>query len=77
MVAFNRNLEACFKTYAIHASGTIVFQERGPRLEALIQTFKTTARGLTSDADQKFMEEVWLEKLIRAAVQQGAKIPSK
>ena len=49
--AFNRNLEACFKTHAIPAGGTIVFQERGPHLEALIQTFNTTARGLTSDAD--------------------------
>ena len=48
---FNRNLEACFKTHAIPAGGTIVFQERGPHLEALIQTFNTTARGLTSDAD--------------------------
>jgi hypothetical protein len=46
-------------------------------LEALIQTFKTAAKGLTLDADQKFMQEVWLERLIRAAEQQGAKIPSR
>jgi hypothetical protein len=46
-------------------------------LEALIQTFKTAAKGLTLDADRKFMREVWLERLIRAAEQQGAKIPSR
>jgi hypothetical protein len=31
-------------------------------LEALIQTFKTAAKGLTLDADRKFMQEVWLER---------------
>jgi isochorismate hydrolase len=46
-------------------------------LEALIQTFKTAARGLTSDADRTFMQDVWLERLIRAAEQQGAKIPNR
>ena len=63
--------------HTIPDGGTIVFQERGPHLEALIQTFKAAARGLTSDADWKFMWEVWLERLIRAAEQQGAKIPKK
>ena len=75
--AFNRNLEACFETHTIPAGGTIVFRERGPRLEALIQTFKTAARGLTSDADRTFMQDLWLERLIRAAEQQGAKIPNR
>jgi hypothetical protein len=75
--AFNRNLEACFETHTIPTGGTIVFRERGFHLEALIQTFKTAAKGLTFDADQKFMQEVWLKRLIRAAEQQGAKIPSR
>jgi hypothetical protein len=65
--AFNRNLEACFETHTIPTGGTIVFRERGFHLEALIQTFKTAAKGLTLDADRKFMQEVWLERLIRAA----------
>jgi hypothetical protein len=39
--------------------------------------FKTAAKGLTMDADWTFMQEVWLERLIKAAEMQGAKIPSK
>ena len=46
-------------------------------MDALIQTFKTAAKGLTLDADQKFMWEVWLERLIKATEMQGGKIPSK
>ena len=64
--ASNRNLEACFETHKIPVGGTIVFRERGPRLDDLIQTFKTAAKGLTTDADQTFMREVWLERLIKA-----------
>ena len=75
--AFNRNLEACFETYRIPVGGTIVFQERGPQLDDFIQTFKTAANGLTMDTDWTFMREVWLEKLIKAAEMQGAKIPNK
>lgn len=75
--AFNRSLETCFETHRIPAGGTIVFRERGPRLDDLIKTFKTAAKGLTTDADRKFMQEVWLERLIKAAEMQGAKIPSK
>ena len=75
--AFNRNLEACFETHKIPVGGTIVFRERGPQLDDLIQTFKTATKGLTTDADRTFMREVWLERLIKAAEMQGAKIPSK
>jgi hypothetical protein len=38
--AFHRSLEACFETHRIPAGRTIVFRERGPQLEALIQTIK-------------------------------------
>ena len=75
--AFNRNLEACFETHRIPVGGTIVFQERGPQLDDLIQTFKMAAKGLTTDMNWTFMQEVWLEKLIKAAELQGAKIPNK
>ena len=46
-------------------------------MDDLIKTFMTAAKGLTTDADRKFMQEVWLERLIKAAEMQGAKIPSK
>ena len=75
--AFNRNLEACFETHRIPVGGTIVFQERGPQLDDLIQTFKMAAKGLTTDMNWTFMQEVWLEKLIKAAEMQGAKISNK
>src|SRR5258705_9255532 len=65
--AFNRNLETCFETHRIPVGGTIVFQERGLQLDDLIWTFKTVVKGLTMDADQTFMWEVWLERLIKAA----------
>lgn len=75
--AFNRNLEACFETHRIPVGGTIVFQERGPQLYDLIQTFKMAEKGLTTDMNWTFMQEVWLEKLIKAAEMQGAKISNK
>lgn len=75
---FNRNLEVCFETHKIPAGGTIVFCERGPRLVNLIKTFKNAITKLTVDADRTFLKEVWLERLIKAAELQGAKIvPSR
>ena len=75
--AFNRNLESCFETHRFPVGGTIVFRERGPQLDDLIQTFKMAAKGLTTDMNWTFMQEVWLEKLIKAAEMQGANIPNK
>jgi hypothetical protein len=42
-------------------------------LDDLIKTFKTAAKGLTTDVDKKFMQEVWLERLIKAVEMQGGK----
>jgi hypothetical protein len=76
--AFNRNLEACFETHKIAVGGEIVFQENGARLSnTLNQTFKEAVKKLTSEADRDFLKEVWLERLIRSAEQQGEKVPPK
>jgi len=72
--AFNHNLKACFKMHKILAGGTIVFCERGSHLVNLIKIFKNAITELTVDADWTFLKEVWLERLIKAAELQGAKI---
>ena len=46
-------------------------------MDVLIQTFKTAAKGLTTDADWTFMWEVWLKILIKAVEMQEEKMPSK
>jgi hypothetical protein len=75
--AFNRNLEACFKTYKIPSGGSIVFQERGWCCEVLIKMFKEAVKALTKDADHDFLREVWLKQLIKAVKMQAAKVPKK
>ena len=74
--AFNRNLEVCFETHKIPVGGSIVFQERGWRCEALIKMFKEAVKALTKDANHKFLREVWLEWLIKAVEMQGSKVPT-
>jgi hypothetical protein len=75
--AFNRTLEVCFETHLLGPNGTIVFRERGRRYEALIKLFKETVKSLPIENDRKFLQEIWLERLIKAAELQGAKIPKK
>jgi len=75
--AFNQNLEACFKTHKIPPNGTICCQEHGSRYEALIKMFKEVIKALTKDLDRTFLQEVWLEQLIKAAELQGAKVPKR
>jgi hypothetical protein len=75
--AFNRNLEVCFATHKIPPGGTIVFRERGSRYKNLIKMFKDTVKALTKDNERQFLQEVWLERLIKAAELQGAKIPNR
>jgi hypothetical protein len=74
---FNNCLEVSFQTHTIPANGTIVFHERGKCFLALISLFKEAVKKLTKDMERKFLQEVWLERLIRAAELQGAKIPAK
>ena len=73
--AFNKNLEACFETHTIPAGGTIVFREQGKHCEALIKMFKEAVKALTKDANHDFLQEMWLEQLIKVAKLQGAKVP--
>ena len=75
--AFNRNLEVCFETHQIPVGGSIVFRERGQRCQVLIKMFKEAVKALTKDAERDFLREVWLERLIKAAEMQGAKVPKK
>ena len=60
--------------HKILTGGTIVFCEQGSCLADLIKTFKNTITELTVDVDRTFLKEVWLERLIKAAELQGAKI---
>ena len=39
--------------------------------------FKEAVKALTEDADHDFLQEVWLERLIKAAKLQGEKVPEK
>ncbi|KAG1722946.1 hypothetical protein EDB19DRAFT_1834792 [Suillus lakei] len=71
--AFNRNMEVCFETHKLGRSGTITFRERGRHCEALVGMFKETVKKLAKDSERDFLHEVWLEWLINAAQQQGAK----
>ena len=75
--AFNQNLEVCFKTHKIPRGGTIIFRERGSCFNDLIKMFKDTVKRLTKDTECEFLREVWLERLIKAAELQGAKIPKR
>ena len=74
---FNKNLEACFETHTIPAGETIVFQAWGKHCEALIKMFKEAVKALTKDGGCDFLQEVWLEWLIKAAKLQGTKLPEK
>ena len=75
--AFNRNLEVCFETHKLGAGKMIIFQERGTRYDALIQMIKATVKALPNDKERTFLREVWLERLIKAAELQGAKVLAK
>ncbi|KAF9232269.1 hypothetical protein BU15DRAFT_81455 [Melanogaster broomeanus] len=75
--AFNRNLKVCFEMHNIGNGGTIVFHERGDQFDALIKMIKATVKGLPTDKKCAFLREVWLEQLIKAAEQQGAKVSAK
>jgi hypothetical protein len=77
LAAASRCLELCFETWqmARTGDGNIHFRERGSRLKALIVFMKTTVKKMT-EADRAVFKDAWLERLIRAAVANGAKIPS-
>ena len=73
--AFGNRMESCFETYKAKDQ-PIHFTERGKRLKALADLMKT-AVGKMTDGERTVFREVWLERLIRAAIADGAKIPPK
>ncbi|EIN06290.1 hypothetical protein PUNSTDRAFT_73512 [Punctularia strigosozonata HHB-11173 SS5] len=73
--AFNRNLETQFRTHTLPPGGSVTFLERGSCYDSLIKMFKIVLRELPSE--RKFIQDVWLERLIRDAKAAGATIPSK
>jgi hypothetical protein len=75
MFAFNRRLEVAFQTHKLRGS-PLVFKERGKRIQALEIFFKQNIKGNTLP-DARGHQERWIERLIDAAVQSGAKIPAK
>lgn len=75
--AFNRNLEVCFETHKNGGTGGIIFKERGERYDKLIQMIKITVKAMSSEKERDFLREVWVERLIKAAELQGAKVTAK
>ena len=70
----NHHLEICFGTWK--APDTVVrFTERGPHLKGLIAILKRTIR--EDPGCREFVRTHWLERLIVAAKESGAKIPDK
>ena len=68
-------MEVCFETYKTK-DGDIHFTERGKQLEQLTELMKTAIKTM-SDQERVVFHKVWLERLIRAGVADGVKIPVK
>ncbi|KAF7797951.1 hypothetical protein EIP86_009158 [Pleurotus ostreatoroseus] len=71
--ALNRNLEVSFGTHKLRGE-CLRFTERGARLSNLIKMFKHAVKML-SPSERDFFREHWLERLISAAFDSGAKLP--
>ncbi|KAJ7084664.1 hypothetical protein C8R44DRAFT_894109 [Mycena epipterygia] len=71
--AFNRALELAFQTHKLRDS-TLVFTERGKRVLALEIFLKKTVKEMTLP-DARSHQICWVERLITAAKDSGAKIP--
>lgn len=74
--ALTRNLERCFQTHVQPPGGTLKFTERGKRCVNLVKVLKTAMRNL-SPAEREVIVETWVERLITAARNSGAKIARK
>lgn len=75
--ALTQNLERCFRTHTLASGEVLRFRERGKLCEALMKLLKTTMRKIAAPGDREFVAEAWVERLIKAAKDTGAKIPSK
>ena len=70
----DRRLEICFGTRKAPRAA-IRFTEQGPHLKDLISILKRTIR--EDPGCREFVRTHWLERLIVAAKESGAKIPNK
>lgn len=75
--ALTQNLQRCFRTHSLAKGEVLCFKERGKRCESLVQLLKTSMRLITSPKDRQFIVESWVERLVTAAKNSGAKIPAK
>ncbi|KAJ3990871.1 hypothetical protein F5050DRAFT_1880346 [Lentinula boryana] len=73
--ALNRRLELAFQTSSSGTSGRIVFKERGPCFDDLLELFRTTAKQLSA-SDCAFYIERWVERIIVAATEATASSPT-
>ncbi|KAJ7801948.1 hypothetical protein B0H14DRAFT_2614884 [Mycena olivaceomarginata] len=73
--ALGHSLEIAFKTWKL-GTVEVPFRERGPGLEALEGICKRAVRDM-SPGDRAVFQDAWIERLIKAALDSGAKIPQK
>lgn len=70
-------LELSFETHLLHIQGRpIRFSERGERHDELQKFLKKAVKEMTPGERDSF-KEAWIERLITAAIDSGAKIPRK
>jgi hypothetical protein len=75
--AVSHALEVSFETHLLRLQNrTIIFTERGNRLETLVKFLKTGVKHM-SPGERTTFQEAWLERLITAAVDSGAKSGKK
>lgn len=69
--AVSRCLEVCLGQ---HRDGNIHFKERGQSLERMIRMMKSAVKQM-NEMDRQAFEDAWLNRLIQAAKDAGARIP--
>ncbi|KAJ7327646.1 hypothetical protein DFH08DRAFT_968052 [Mycena albidolilacea] len=75
--AVSHALEISFETHLLRLQGrTMVFTEHGTRLDTLVKLLKMGVKHM-SPGERTTFQEAWLERLITAAADSGARIPSK
>ncbi|KAJ7613758.1 hypothetical protein DFH06DRAFT_1146711 [Mycena polygramma] len=75
MYAFNRRLEVAFETHKLR-DAKLLFRERGKRLGELEMFLKKNIKSNRS-TDARGHQTRWIERLVQAAQDSGAKIPAK
>jgi hypothetical protein len=75
MYAFNRRLEISFETHKLRGA-KLLFKEQGSRVVEL-ETFLRKNVKANGSADARAHQGRWIERLVTAAQDSGAKIPPK